>query len=75
MKFLLVFMMCHQVSNTCLPRTNTDVLYNTFRECALAGYDQARNAIASIPPLEIEKNQTVIKFWCEGKKVLEEKNV
>lgn len=73
MKFLLVFMMCHQASSTCLPRMDTGVLYNTFRDCALAGYEQAGKIIADIPPIQMEKNQTIIKFWCQGKKILEEK--
>ena len=44
-------------------------VYETHRECALNGYYKAHEFIASLSSQEVEKYRTIIKFWCEPKKI------
>jgi hypothetical protein len=67
-KFLLVFQMCYSISQTCLPPMKEKV-YETHRECSLNGYYKAHEFVAGLPPKEVESNRTIIKFWCEPKKI------
>ena len=67
LKFLLVFQMCYQASNMCLPPMEEKV-YDTFRECSLTGYTKAHKFILALPEEKVNQYQTIIKFWCESQK-------
>ena len=44
-------------------------VYETHRECSLNGYYKAHEFVAGLPSKEVESNRTLIKFWCEPKKI------
>jgi len=71
LKFLLVFQMCYQASNMCLPPMEEKV-YDTFRECSLIGYTKAHKFILALPEEKVNQYQTIIKFWCESRKIKED---
>ena len=70
-KFLLIFQMCYQASGMCvLPMQ--EKTYDTFRECSLVGYTKAHELILSLPEEKVNQYQTIIKFWCESRKIKED---
>ena len=68
MKFLLVFQMCYSLGGACL-QPMQEKTYDTFRECSLNGYEKARKVIVAMPKERVEDYRTIIKFWCEAKKI------
>jgi len=67
-KFLLVFQLCYSMSGVCFPPMEEGV-HDTFRECSLTGYSKAYDFINQMPKERVESNRTLIKFWCEFKKI------
>ena len=46
------------------PGLESNIQYDNFRDCAIAGYTQAHEIILSMPPAQVEETQTLIKFYC-----------
>ena len=67
-KFLLVFQLCYSMNGVCFPPMEEQI-YDTFRECSLSGYSKAYDFINKLPKERVESNRTLIKFWCESKKI------
>ena len=67
-KFLLVFQLCYSMNGVCFPPMKEQI-YDTFRECSLSGYSKAYDFINKLPKERVELNHTLIKFWCESKKI------
>jgi len=60
--------MCYSITGSCLPPME-EKLYETHRACSLNGYYKAHEFVAGLPPKKVESNRTIIKFWCEPKKI------
>jgi len=56
------------MNGVCFPPMEEQI-YDTFRECSLSGYSKAYDFINQLPKERVELNHTLIKFWCESKKI------
>ena len=56
------------MNGVCFPPME-EQMYDTFRECSLSGYSKAYDFINQLPKERVELNHTLIKFWCESKKI------
>ena len=65
MTWILVLTICSAVNLTCLPPlTYTNIEYNSWSDCSLAGYKIARSVILIFPPEIIENDKLVGRFYC-----------
>jgi len=64
--FFAVLMLCSTIAHECmdgafmLPKE-----YNSHHECVLDAYAEAQMRLASMNPLEVEKNRLYIVFQCQ----------
>ena len=63
-KYLLVIKICYAVAQFCSPALESNIQYDNFRDCAIAGYEQAHEIILSMSPAQVEETKTLIKFYC-----------
>ena len=68
-KYLLVIKICYAVAQFCGPPLESNVLYDSFRSCALEGYTKAHEIILAFPPVQVEATQTLVKFYCIQKEM------
>jgi len=68
-KFALVLQMCFTLSQTCVQPIRYTDLFDTHKECSLAGYKNAYAIIESRPDYEVNKQKAMITFWCLEEKV------
>ncbi len=70
MTFFLNVIVCSVILNTC---TNPIPIgsFNTYQECGLAGYEYALNHFKGYPIEDVNKFQTLIKFYCLPTEVTE----
>tara|TARA_R110002020_G_scaffold210_4_gene1021 strand:+ start:4600 stop:4764 length:165 start_codon:yes stop_codon:yes gene_type:complete len=46
--------------------TKTDFVFDNYKSCAIAGYEESLMIISEIK--DIETNKPIIRFWCEEHK-------
>ena len=63
-KFALVLQMCFTLSQTCVQPIRYTDLFDTHKECSLAGYKNAYAIIESKPDYEVNKQRPMVTFWC-----------
>jgi len=63
-KFVLIMQMCFTLSQTCLQPIKSSNLYDTHKECSLAGYKSSYDIIKSRPNSEVNEQKAMITFWC-----------
>ena len=66
MKYLLVMQICSVVTLSCTPPMEHTVHYNSYYDCASAGYLQALKATQNLGKDHVDKNQIIINFMCKG---------
>jgi hypothetical protein len=65
MTWILVLTICSAVNLTCLPPlTYTNIEYNSWSDCSLAGYKIAHNVVLTFSPETIENDKLVGRFHC-----------
>ena len=64
--FALVIQVC-SIAFGCLPQGTLPAVYETRSECALAGYDKAKQMHIEVEQAlpEPEKIGVYVKFWCD----------
>ena len=67
MKFILVFTICTQMYQNCLPPTAHKGIYSSHYECATEGYAIATEMMAQMGQDRVNNEQIVIGFKCEPK--------
>jgi len=65
MKFILVFTICAQMYQHCLPPTSHKEVYTTHYECATSGYEIASEMLVQMGQNRVNNDQIVIAFACE----------
>ena len=66
-KFILVLQLC--ASGMCYtPLTNPAFEFDSYRECALNGYLEGGKMMNAFDPVDVEKTQPIIRFWCQEEK-------
>ena len=64
MKFMLILKVCSAVHMDCLPSMNDSFVFNSWSECASAGYLRAIKTNNSIENGIVDRNKIVINFEC-----------
>ena len=65
MKFILVFTICTQMYQNCLPPTSHSDVYSSHYECAISGYEIAKEMMNQMGQNRVNNDQIVIGFKCE----------
>jgi len=64
MKILLSLVICSQVAGTCLEPFQWPKGFDTQYECLMFGYEQSAIKMQQIGPVEVNKYNMFIKFYC-----------
>ena len=64
MKYLLVLKICSLVHLNCLPEIKDNFIFNSWSECASAGYLRAIKINNDMDNRMVDKNLIVINFQC-----------
>ena len=64
MKFMLILKVCSAVHMDCLPSMNVSFVFNSWSECASAGYLLSIKIINSIDSSIVNENKMVVNFQC-----------
>ena len=64
MKFILILKVCSVVHLNCLPELNDSFLFNSWSECASAGYLRSIKIINSMDSDVVNANKVVVNFKC-----------
>ena len=64
MKILLSLVICSQVAGTCLEPFQWPKGFDTQYECLMFGYEQSIVKMQQIGPVEVNKYNMFIKFYC-----------
>jgi len=64
MKFMLILKVCSAVHMDCLPSMNDSFVFNSWSECASAGYLRSIKIINSIDSSIVNENKIVVNFQC-----------
>ena len=64
MKFMLILKVCSAVHMDCLPSMNDSFIFNSWSECASAGYLRSIKIINSIDSSIVNENKMVVNFQC-----------
>ena len=64
MKFMLILKVCSVVHLNCLPPIHDSFVFNSWSECASAGYLRSIQTNNNIDSSMINRNKIVINFEC-----------
>jgi len=64
MKYVLVLKICSLLHLNCLPEIHDNFIFNSWSECASAGYLRSIKIINNMDSNVVNANQIVINFKC-----------
>ena len=64
MKYLLILHMCSFLTQTCPGMIHPQGMYDSWKDCANAGYELAGKMMKKMPENEINQHKLAIKFEC-----------
>ena len=64
MKILLSLVICSQVAGTCLQPFEWPQRFDNQDDCLMFGYEQSAIKMREIGPVEVNKYNMFIKFYC-----------
>ncbi len=64
MKFMLILKVCSVVHLNCLPPIQNSFVFNSWSECASAGYLRSIQTNNNIDSGVVDRNKIVINFEC-----------
>jgi len=64
MKFMLILKVCSTLHLNCLPPIHDNFLFNSWSECASAGYLRSIQTNNNIDSGMVNRNKIVISFEC-----------
>ena len=64
MKFMLILKVCSAIHMNCLPSMNDSFVFNSWSECASAGYLRSIKIINNIDSSIVNENKMVVNFQC-----------
>ena len=65
MKFILILNICSAVHLNCLPAIYDSFVFNSWKECANAGYQRSIEEIKKIDSGIVNRNKVLVNFKCE----------
>ena len=66
MKFILILNICSAGHLNCLPPVQDNFVFNSWQECANAGYLRAIRETNNIDSDIVNTNQLVVNFMCKS---------
>ena len=64
MKFVLTFIFCSGIANSCLPPVEHDKSYSSLYTCLNAGYAESMVQLEKIGAKDVNEKMIFIKFFC-----------
>ena len=64
MKFILTFIFCSGMANSCLPRMEHPGSYPDLYTCLNAGYKESIVQLEKLGPVDVNQKMIFIKFYC-----------
>ena len=64
MKFMLVMTICSATFQTCLPPDSSQTVYDSYYDCATAGYLNSIGVLKSLDVDSVNENKLVVNFKC-----------
>lgn len=64
MSFFIVLTLCSQIAMECMADFIVPKDYATYQECIVNAYTEAQTRYMTINPLDAERHQLYIKFYC-----------
>ena len=64
MKFILTFIFCSGMANSCLPPVQHPGSYKDLYTCLDAGYKESIVQLSKIGPTDVNEKRIFIKFYC-----------
>jgi len=64
-KFMLVLQICHTVINVCSPPITNNLYYNSYKECAISGYQESYKIMNDYKEKDLDRFRTVVSFYCK----------
>ena len=64
MKFMLILKVCSAIHMNCLPAMNDSFVFNSWSECASAGYLRSIKIINIMDSDVVNANKVVVNFKC-----------
>ena len=61
---MLVMTICSATFQTCLPPSNIQPIYNSYYDCATAGYINSLGVLQQLDVSNVDDNKIVINFEC-----------
>ena len=61
---MLILKVCSAIHMNCLPSINDSFVFNSWSECASAGYLRSIKIINSIDSSVVNENKMVVNFQC-----------
>ena len=61
---MLILKVCSAIHMNCLPSINDSFIFNSWSECASAGYLRSIKIINSIDSSIVNENKMVVNFQC-----------
>ena len=69
-KFALILVVCTAFYNDCDPGMRHEKLFDTWKECTMAGYKEATDLMKQQPDQYANENEIYVKFFCDEKKTI-----
>lgn len=66
MKFILMIQICSAIAGACSPPMASDPIYNSFKECAIFGYEISAKYLEEMSDEKVNSEQIYTKFWCKS---------
>jgi hypothetical protein len=66
MKFILILNICSAVHLNCLPPIEYNFVFNSWQECANAGYLRAIQETNKMDSGIVNRNRVVVNFACQS---------
>jgi len=64
MKFMLILNICSVLHLNCLPQIHDNFVFNSWSECANAGYLRAIRVTNSMDSVMVNSNKLIVYFEC-----------
>ena len=64
MKFILTFIFCSGMANSCLPPVEFEGSYSDLYTCLNAGYKESIVQLEKLGPVDVNQKRIFIKFYC-----------
>jgi hypothetical protein len=65
MKFILIIQICSIMAGACDNTSTIDKQFDSYRDCAMFGYEMSLQFLQQMDPNELNKQQIYTRFSCK----------